>query len=187
MVALLAAEHTPRLFAPVIDTERFLHRLRSRPDFGLECYRVAQRGGEIVGVCARWDTQSFKRTRVLRYGGRLQAVRIAYGALAPLMGFPRLPAPSEPLRELTIAEYAVRQRDPEIMAALLEAIYAEAWSERYNTVIFASVAGDPLLAAAQAFSVEVVRSDVMAFARRPELLEPSRTDMALPYVDVALL
>ncbi|MBI5512095.1 MAG: GNAT family N-acetyltransferase [Deltaproteobacteria bacterium] len=187
IVALLQREHTPRLFAPVLDVDRFRHRLQTRPGCDLGSYYVALDGNEIVGVVAAWDTVSFKQNRVVRYGWGLQLTRVAYGALRPVFGFPRLPAPGEAFRDLHLTDCAARHRSPEILGAILERIYADCRPQGYNTLIFASAAGDPMLDATAAFRCETVRSHIVAFSLDAALLADGAIDTSLPCIDVALL
>jgi hypothetical protein len=53
----------------------------------------------------------------------MNQVRFFYNLAAQLYGSPPLPKPGEPFKDVTIAEYAVIDRNPEVMEALLRHIY----------------------------------------------------------------
>ena len=77
---------------------------------------------------------------------------------------PPLPAPGDHFRDVTITDYAVRERDPWIMNALLRAVYTEYRHRRYHFMAWGSSAGDPLLAAAKGFMCQRVFSNIVFFA-----------------------
>jgi hypothetical protein len=212
IVALLRAEYSHRLFAPIVDRDTFVRNLGRRPGCGIESYYVAEQGGRPVGVLAAWDTRAFKQNRVVRYGTGLAMTRLAYGAVRPLFGFPRLPAPGEAFRDLHITDCAAIDRSPDVVQALLERVYADGRERGYNTIIFGSAAQDPLLAAARRFHSEVTRSHIVLFSVPPDGVGRSAPrgflsekplpplgcsavaadfatglDTSLPYIDVALL
>jgi hypothetical protein len=187
IVGLLQAELRDRLFAPVVDMGSFLTDFAGRPGCGLDDYRVAARAGRVVGVCAVWDMAGLKQTRIVRYGGKLRALRAVHAACAPLLGFPRLPREGEPLREVTITDWAVEGRDPAILEALLASVYNECRARRYTVMIVGGTAGDPALLAADGFIGPSVRSSIVMFSKDPALLVEGRVDASLPYVDLAML
>ncbi len=187
IVALLQADFKGRLFAPVVDTAVFLENLASRPGCGLAAYRVAERNGRIVGTCAAWDMGRLKQTRVVRYGFKLKGLRAVHSAAACLAGFPRSPRQGEALRDVTVTDWAVEKRDPEILEALLRNVYNEYRVRRYNVMIVGGSIDDPALRAADRFPGPSVLSNILMFSRDPGLLEDGRVDTSRPYVDLAML
>lgn len=188
IVELLNREHQERLFGNVYQAEAFLAYLRSRPGLGLTDYRLAfDRNGRLAGVCAAWDCSAVKQTRVLRYGRRFFAARCAHRILATLLRVSPLPAVGECFKEITVADYAVVDRKPEIMNALLRAVYIEYKNRGYQNLIWGSSAGDPLLSAASGFFQQRVLSDVVLIATNGALLEPGVIRRHLPYVDLPCL
>jgi len=161
IVQLLAAEHRERFLAPALDSNIFLENLHRRPNFSINNYFVALEGQQIVGVCSAWDMTSFKRNRVLNYGRKLALLRFLYNSAAMLFGSPRLPKPGEAFRDITIAEYAVRNRDPGIMEALLRFLYQHYRSKGFQSIIFGSSEDDPLLKATDTFITNKVISNVI--------------------------
>lgn len=171
IVQLLAEEHRNRFLAPVLDREIFLNNLDQRPSFSIENYVVALENEQIVGVCSAWDMTSFKKNRILNYGNKLSMIRHVYNFAAMLFGSPRLPKTGEAFRDITVAEYAVRQRDPEIMDALLRFLYRHYRSKGYQSLIFGSSEDDPLLNAAEGFIKNPVISNVILASHECNPLE----------------
>ena len=160
IVDLLSKEFRQRFLAPVIDTETFMDNLRKRPDFGITNYLIAECKGSIIGVCSVWDMSSLKRNTVVDYGRRMGLIRKAYNLVSPLLGVPRLPPAGEVLKVLTIAEYAVADRKPEILEALLRHIY-RSYRGKYHSIIFGSSKDDPLLKATNPFFTIKIDSNVI--------------------------
>ena len=187
IVALLQVEHEDRLFGLVVDRDTFVANLSKRPGFGIESYRVTEEQGRVTGVAAAWDTNSFKQNRVVRYSLRMRLVRGVTNLLAPLAGWGRLPAPGGSLRDAFITDWAVKERNPRLLAALLDRIYTEYRHRGYNSLIFGSAADDPLLEATRGFSFLSVLSRIALLATNARRLEESSLKRRLPFIDVALL
>lgn len=187
LVALLQAEHRDRLFGLMVDRASFVANLTRRPAFGLENYWVTEENGRITGMAAGWDTNSFKQNRVVRYTAQMKAVRALTNLFAPLGGWARLPAPGDILRDVFVTDWAVKDRSPRLLAALLDRLYAEYRSRGYNSLIIGSAAEDPALAATRAFSTVPVRSRIALLTTHPRRLEEGGLNTHLPFIDVALL
>jgi len=187
IVALLKREFSGRLFAPVIDREKFLQNLKIRPDFNITNYFVAEKDEEIVGVCAAWDTAAFKQNKVISYRKSFKLKKILYTILGAFFKFPSLPQEGEAFRDITITDYAIRERDHEVMEALLLKIYNEYREKKYNTLIFGSYYNDFLLKAAKRFFSKSVVSNIIIFSKNKSDLEDEKIDTSMPYIDIALL
>lgn len=171
IVRLLQKEHQNRFLAPAINKGIFLKNLRQRPNFSLNNYLVAIKEGEIAGVCSAWDMTPFKKNRILYYGNKLAVSRLLYNGVARLFGSPRLPKPGEAFRDITIAEYAVRDRDPEILNALLRFLYRHYRDKGYQSIIVGNSEKDPLLRATDGFLKKEVTSNVILASHLPDLLK----------------
>jgi hypothetical protein len=187
IVGLLRTEHSTRLFGLVTDRDRFAAGLRTRPGLSIDNYYVIEHGGELIGVCAAWDTCAFKQNRVIRYGPWLGAVRAANNILSSITGTPSLPAPGESFRDIVVTDWAVRDRSVELMHALLEHIYNTYYGRGYHSMIFGSCADDPILAATRGFVKTKVVSDIALFSLGERWLEPGEIQRSLPFIDIALL
>jgi len=185
IVELLAEELSRRLFAPVIDCEKFKQNLKNRPDFGISNYYLAEKNGEIVGVCAAWDIKSIRQNRVIQYGGKFKWIKNFYSVLAPILGFPALPKPGAAFKDVVITEYAVKSRNPSIMEALLLKIYNDYRSKQYNMLIFGSCSHDPMLKASRKFFCQSVVSNIVLGVMDKGLIEAGKIDSSLPYIDMA--
>ena len=187
IISLLKEEFSKRLFAPYIDKETFLLNLSKRPNFNIENYYVAEKDGNIVGVCAAWDCSDFKQTRVIRYGGQFKFTKALYSFLSVLFGFPHLPVKGNAFKELYIVDYAVKGRDPLILNALLKKIYNEHRKLKYNTVILGTYQSDGLLKAVKGFFNQRIESHIIAFSYNESLLNTINEKSSKPYIDIALL
>lgn len=187
IVALLDKEFSRRLFAPVIDREMFLQNLKRRPDFNITNYFVAEKGEEIVGVCAAWDTSAFRQNKVIFYRKSFRIKKILFFLLGAFFKFPPLPREGEAFRDVTITDFAIKEREPEVMEALLLEIYNEYREKKYNMLIFGSYYNDPLLKAAKRFFSKSVISNIILFSKDKLYLKDGKIDTSMPYIDIALL
>lgn len=104
----LKGTEAARFWAPEMNQEVFQKNLEQRPSFGIENYMLALADNQIVGVCSAWDMMPFKKNRILEYGVVFGMTRLLHNTAAPLLGIPLLPKAGEAFRDITIAEYAVR-------------------------------------------------------------------------------
>lgn len=171
IVRLLQNEYSTRFLAPEMSNEIFLENLDQRPNFGIENYLVTTMNNRIVGVISAWDMTPFKRNRILRYGDMLGLMRGLYDLAAPILGTPALPEEGEAFRDITIAEYAVEDRNPEILKALLEHAYNRFRRRAYHSIIFGASVDDPLLKVADRFFNRQIRSNVILSSKQKHKLD----------------
>lgn len=161
IVALLSDEYRQQWLAPEMSKKRFLQNLKNRQNIGIKNYFLAIRNNEVVGTCLAWDMTPFKKNRIWFHGFRMGLIRFGYHIAARLTGNPPLPKPGEAVKDVTIAEYAVRDRDPKIMEALLRFVYREYRRKGYQAVIFGCDSHDPIIKATKPFISREVRSRVI--------------------------
>jgi len=183
---LLDAEYRPRLFGPLMDPENLTKTIASRPGFSITDYFVALEGDRIVGVCNAWDISPIRKLRVMAYRKQYRWVRLGYSLVAPFFGFPRLPAPGAPFREIVINDHAVENRNPEILKALITEIYHEYRARGYNMVQIGSYQGDPVMEAARGFFSQPLCSHIIFGAKDQDAIEKEGIDCSRPYLDIAL-
>ncbi len=183
---LLDDEYRSRLFGPVMTEENLRKTIGSRPGFSIRDYFVSEREGRIVGTCSAWDISAIRKLRVMAYHKQYRAVKIIYGMAAPLFGFPRLPKPGDPFREIVINDYGVQDRNPLILKALITHIYKEYRKLGYNMVQIGSYEGDPILAATKGFFSQPFYSHMIFGAKDPDCIERENIDTSRPYLDIAL-
>jgi hypothetical protein len=188
IVSLLNEEHRDRLFGMVYSESTFENYISNRPGMSIENYYLAEdKNGKVCGVCASWDCTSFKQNRVLNYGVRFLPARIALKFLSTVFGFSSLPEKGGIFKDINITDYAIKDRDPEIMEALLRAIYIDCRKKGYQSIIWGSTVGDPLLNASKAFFSQSVISNIVLLCTQPDLIKDEVIKNHLPYIDVACL
>lgn len=166
IVQLLSKEYQQRFLAPEMDRNIFVKNLEERPNLDIHDYYLALSDSEIVGVCSAWDMGSFKKNIVLKYGSKMGTIRILYNTAAQLVGSPKLPRTGIPYRDITIAEYAVKDQEPKILESLLRHIYAKYRQKGYHSIIIGTSPNDPLRDATDVFISKEVRSNVILGSAR---------------------
>jgi hypothetical protein len=145
------------------------------------------RTGQCCGVCAAWDMNLVKQTRVLKYGSSFLPARIAYQFFSVLFNRPSLPRPGEHFRDVTITDYAVWDRDPEIMNALLKTVYREFRQLGYHFMVWWSSEDDPILKASNGFIRQYISSNIVLFSTKNEWFEEGAVKNHLPYIDASAI
>jgi hypothetical protein len=171
IVEMLKKEHSKRFLSPEMSHKIFYQNLAIRPNFGIDDYILAISGDEILGVCSAWDMTPIKKNRILSYGKSLGIIRLLYNVAALFLGSPRLPKAGESLKDVTIAEYAVKDRDPKIMEALLRFVYRHYRRKGYHSIIFGSSIDDPLLKANKSFISKDIPSNVILGSGQKEKID----------------
>ena len=188
IVNMLNTEHKQRLFGNIYKEETFEEYLANRPGLTIDNYYLATApNGKLCGVCAVWDCTSFKQTRVLHYGKRFRLTRIAHRILAMLFQLPPLPLAGMCFKDFVITDYAVSDRAPDIMNALLRAVYKEYKLKGYQNMIWGSSADDPLLKATKGFFYQRVVSDIVLISTDKSKLDNNTINTNLPYIDIPCL
>jgi len=188
MVALLNNEHRDRLFGNIYNETTFQSRLERSTGLSVEDYFLAfNHQGACCGVCAAWDMSGMKQTRVVKYGKAFLPSQIAWKSLSFLYGLPPLPVSGDHFREVTITDYAVKDRDPEIMHALLQAVYSEYRQKGYHFMIWGSSIDDPLLKASKGFIGQSIISNIVLFSTDDQWLEDGKVKNNLPYIDISAI
>jgi hypothetical protein len=188
--ALLDADARERDFGVVFDAPTWARRLSRWPSFGIENFYLAvDEEGALLGCLAPWDSSAVNRVVIERLPAAARWVRSAYNALAPLTGKPRIPADSDGhLPDVWLTHVAVKPRDPEIFAALLDAAYADlAASGRFATVSLCAFEDDPLARALDRYWRYAVPMDLYYLqldARAPPL---AQRDDAPPGFEIYLV
>lgn len=184
IVKLLDSEYRQRDFGLIFSEEMFGQSLLKR-GLVIEDYYVAlDKSGSIQGVCLAWNCHSFRRTVVRKFSPAFYPSLWAYRLMAPLLRMADFPQSGECFRELTITDYAVTNRDPVIMHALLCEIYHRNRTGKYHFMNFGSCGNDPLLQAATGFWHRNIASNIIFGSLKPGNTEVS---IRMPYIDIAFL
>lgn len=184
IVKLLKVEHQQRDFGLVFSEESFQQELEKRR-LKIENYFVAtNKSGAIKGVCLAWDCSSFRRTRVMKFSPNFYPSLLTYKTLEKFIPLAPFPKPGESFMELTLTDYAVANRDPVIMHALLSEIYRRHHNSGYHFMNWGTCGSDDLLKAAKGFWYKNINSHIIFTSMDPELYN---IKMRLPYIDIAFI
>jgi len=151
-------------FAPVWDEAGVKHQLEHTPGLDIGCYRLARRGGRLVGLCVAWNQSPFKRMIVLGYAPRLQRMQAWYNPLAPFIGRAQFP-----LRGRSLSYFYTTHLCAESAAdlrALLVNIYNAHLSPGYLFTSIMIDVKDPLSAALKGFMSN--HFDIELYAMDPD-------------------
>jgi hypothetical protein len=147
IVAWLQTEGPRRQFFPLYEVDDFGTETGIFKDLRPGDILLAWCGGALVGMLAGWDQTAFRQTVVDGYGWGMSLVRLLAKGAPRRLGVPDLPRPGETLRYLTAALPVVRGNDPEVFAALVEALRERA-AGAYSYLLLGLHESDRLLAVA---------------------------------------
>jgi hypothetical protein len=168
-------------------TAETLCRPGSTPGLAAADFLLALDGERVVGCLAAWDQSAVKQLVVRGYGGALAAWRPLLNLAAPLGGWPRLPPPGSPLRSCYASHRAVDGDDPEVLAALLRAVYNLAVGRRLGVLAIGFGAADPARAVVAGYRSTAYASDLYLAAWEDGEGAAAGVDGRLPGPEIALL
>lgn len=184
IVRLLNNEHRNRDFGSIFREDDFQKSLVKR-GLEIENYFVTlTTKGKIKGVCLAWDCSSFRQTRVIQFSRDFYPALYTYKTLEKFFPMAPFPKAGESFKELTITDYAVEDRDPVVMNALLSEIYHRNLNRKYHFMNFASCETDPLLNATKGFLHKNITSHIILTSLD---VERFNIQTRLPYIDIAFL
>lgn len=142
--AFLDRESAGQPFGSVFSEAQFSRRLETWPDFGIESFLLAVDAQDnLLGCVAPWDAGRIKRVVLEQLPLSHQALRLAFNACAPALGRPAIAAPGEALQDIYLTHLQVRERNPQIFAALLDVAWARLRG-RYALMQLCLYDNDPL-------------------------------------------
>jgi len=145
--AFLQRESAQQALGCVFSEAEFSRRLQDWPDFSIESFLLALDSRDnVLGCVAPWDAGRIKRIVVEQLALPHQALRVAFNAMAPAFGRPTISAPGRALRDIYLTHLQIRQRNPHVFAALLDAAWAHLRGQ-YALVQLCLYDGDPLWSA----------------------------------------
>lgn len=150
----LAERGRQRVLGEDFTTGLLGRRLATWPGFSVGDFFLAERAGRLVGCLAPWDTEAFKRTRVLGYHREMRVVKVGFDLVARLMGWTRLPDPGDRFRFEFLTHLEVEDDDPDVLRDLLRAVYADRRARGLHFVAAMVPRGSRLDAAFREFSVQ---------------------------------
>ena len=149
--------------APVFDRETWRQRLTDWPDFAIDSFLLAvDWQGAVVGCVAPWDCSRINRIVIDSLPRGAEALRRAINAASVVTRRPRIETgPSSHLPDLKLTHVFIKDRDPDIFAALLGVAFrALVDSRRYATLTFGLYDDDPLWGAVKGLIRTTVPMDV---------------------------
>ncbi|AMP04986.1 hypothetical protein [Collimonas pratensis] len=156
----LDTESAGQPFGCVFSEAEFSRRLQTWPDFGIENFLLALDAGDnLCGCVAPWDAGRIKRIVLERLRPSVQALRLAFNAMAPMFDRPRIAAPGEALQDIYLTHLQVKQRDPAVFVALLDAAWA-AVRHRYALMQLCLYDNDPLWSAMARYRLTCLQMDL---------------------------
>ena len=150
-------------------------------------FSLALDGERVVGCLAAWDQSAVKQLVVRGYSGALAGWRPLLNLLAPLGGWPRLPAPGTGLRFCYASHLAVDGDDREVFAALLRSVYNRAVRQGCHYLTIGLGAADPLRAVLAGYRATSYPSDLYLAAWEDGEAAASQVDGRLFGPEIAVL
>lgn len=182
----LREEGPKHQFFPVLDREDF--GTPQWRDFDPSEFRIALRGGVIIGVTAVWDQSTFRQTVVTGYAPSLRFARPLLNIALRLAGRRPLPPPGQCLKFFHAAFTCIRGDDPAVFGALLERLHADYRHSPYDYFVVGLHERDPLRAALRSFpAVDYVsRLYLVCWEDGRPFCEGLRPDL-IPHLETAAL
>lgn len=110
-------------FSPRLKSNDYLDEISAGKWLGLspEDVLVHSENGEISGVIALWDQQNYRQLQVQSYKSLKPWMRSFLNIISPMTGLPKLPAPSENLRQIFLSLPAIKNEDKDVIKELYTA------------------------------------------------------------------
>jgi len=175
-----------RQFAPAW-TRETLCQPEATPGLEATDFAVALSGERVVGCLAVWDQSAVKQTVVRGYSGALARWRAPLNLVAPLAGWPRLPAPGTALRSCYASHRAIDGDAPAVFAALLCALYNRAVVRGAAYLLIGLDAADPLRSVLTGYRTLPYLSDLYLAAWEDGEAAASQVDGRLAGPEIAVL
>ena len=134
------------------------------PGFSPDQFLLARScsNGKLLGCVAPWDTSSFKRTRVLGYHGTMWWQRAAFNLAARGLGWTTLPPAGDCFRFSFLTHLEIPDESPQVMAALLDAVYEARLGMGEHFISACVPRGSPIRAAFDSHSCQSMAMTLFA-------------------------
>lgn len=154
LLDFLSRHQKQRVMGDPLDAARLEARFRTWPGFSVESFLIVRdAGGRIAGCTAPFDTDPFKRTRVLGYYDHMRWVRRFFDLGAKVFRYTPLPPPGETFRFAFLSHLEVEGDDPSVLRDLLLECYRGLRHENLHFVSAMIPRGSPLAGAFSGFTV----------------------------------
>ncbi len=160
----IANKQQRRQFGFVFDKQLLLDRLRLWPNFSINDFFLAHnQRGQLVGCTAPWDTETHvRRSRVVKYGGKMQVLRQLYNIEARIRQFPCLPAAGECFHLVSLTHLEIENDSPLILNSLLRGIYADYKDKDLHFISLFMPKGSALAPALKGFRTQKIAMELMS-------------------------
>ncbi len=145
ILSFLEEEYPKRTMSFSFKADWFQNKINGVYDLCIKDYLLVFKEGKLVGLCGVWDMKSIKRTKILRYKGRMKVV---YHLLKLNLN---LPKPGSNFKELYLTDLIIKNEDADILKALLVGINNYYITKGYLLVHFSSYKNSPMLSGSSLF------------------------------------
>jgi hypothetical protein len=147
---------------------------------------LARRHGQLVGTLGLWDQHAFRQTEIESYRFGLRWTRSVLNCVARLRGLPALPPTGAALRYGLCAVPTVRNDDPNVLLAMIEAQQRATADGPCQFLLIGVHERDPLRASLSrlSFAQYVTRMYVVCF---DDEWDPQSLDDRCPYLELGCL
>ena len=188
LVRFLARQQQQRFLGYVVDDNWLTQRLAQWPGMALQDFFVLKDGdGRVLACAAPWDTEAhLRRSRVVKYQGRMKWLRMAYNMEARLRQFAPLPNEGDCFHFVYLTHLEVLNDDPTLLNALLRGIYNEL---RHLPLHFMSLmvpVGSPLEKGLSGFRLQRIPMELIAFTNQQSPLHGRVLKTMRPGFEMAL-
>jgi len=181
----LSDDHKARAFGYDFSGDLLEHRLQKWPGLSLNDFFLAFKDDELVGLCAPYDTQAFKRLRVLSYEGELGKTRRLVNATRLFTGAFALPKEGACFSYKTLTHLYVKHQDPNTFGALFNAVYNAHTKKGVHFLSVYVEEGSPFEQVLDPYAKTLVEADLYTVSlpgssfNEKEIHEPLGFEMAL--------
>ena len=172
--------------APVWTEDDLCSPLRAR-NLALERFRLAERGGRIIGCLALWDQRRFKQTVVRSYAGVLALARPWLAPVQRLLGRPGLPPPGTALPLAFLSHAAVRDQDARVLLALIDDVARSSDCAGLEHLVLGFAAANPLAGALRRALRPRELGSILYLVHPAGSRSRERLGPGVPHVEVARL
>lgn len=150
-------------------------------------FYLAIKNNEIIGVCAKWDQESFKQTIITGYSWIIKIGKKLFNLNAKRKRFPLLPDINKPFHYFYLSFIVTKGNDVEIFKALLNKVYNDNINTKYSYFIFGLSENDSLMEAVNIYKYVNYPSTLYAVFWKDGKKEFEKLDNRIPYIEVAAL
>lgn len=187
IIAFLRRHGAGKQFFPEYSAADFLPGAARSRGFAREDFRVACKGGRIVGVTGLWDQSGFKQSVVRGYSGGLAWGRPLFNLYARCRGTGPLPPPGEELAMAYAAFTCIAGDDRQTYRQLLSHLLHEAARRRLSWLMVGASERDPLLAVARRHPHQAYHSRLYTAGWENGRAFHERLDDRISHVEIAAL